>query len=54
MTDSPAPDLITIPEAARRLGRHRDSLYMLARTGQFPPAVRADIAVFGGRSAGIR
>ncbi len=36
----PAPDLILMPEAARRLGMHRDTLYKLARTGQFPPAVR--------------
>jgi excisionase family DNA binding protein len=36
---SPA-DLITIAEAARRIGMHRDSLYRLARTGQFPPAIQ--------------
>jgi excisionase family DNA binding protein len=35
-----ADDLISIAEAARRLGFHRDTLYRLARTGQFPPAVR--------------
>ena len=33
-------DLISIPEAARRLGMHPDTLYRLARTGQFPPAVQ--------------
>ena len=31
-----APDLLTIPEAARRLGMHRDSLYRLARAGEVP------------------
>jgi predicted DNA-binding transcriptional regulator AlpA len=34
------PDLITIPAAARRLGRHPDTLYAWARNGQFPPAVK--------------
>jgi len=34
-----APDLISIPQAAERLGLHADTLYRLARTGQFPPAV---------------
>jgi len=38
--ESPAPDLLTIGEAANRLGVHRDTLYRLAKTGQFPPAVR--------------
>lgn len=33
------PDLISIPQAAERLGLHHDTLYRLARTGQFPPAV---------------
>jgi excisionase family DNA binding protein len=33
-------DLISIAEAARRIGMHRDSLYRLARTGHFPPAVQ--------------
>jgi excisionase family DNA binding protein len=33
-------DLISIPEAARRLGMHRDSLYSMAREGSFEPAVR--------------
>jgi len=35
-----APDLISIPQAAQRLGLHADTLYRLARTGQFPPAVQ--------------
>jgi excisionase family DNA binding protein len=35
-----APDLISIPQAADRLGLHPDTLYRLARTGQFPPAVQ--------------
>lgn len=34
------PDLLTIPQAAARIGIHRDTLYRLAATGQFPPAVR--------------
>jgi excisionase family DNA binding protein len=33
------PDLISIPEAADVLGLHKDTLYKLARTGRFPPAV---------------
>jgi excisionase family DNA binding protein len=33
------PDLLTVPETARRLGLHPDSLYRLIREGQFPPAV---------------
>jgi len=33
-------DLITIPETARRIGKHADTLYRLARTGQFPPAIQ--------------
>jgi excisionase family DNA binding protein len=41
MTDaSPAADLISIPEAARRVGLHPDTLYRLARSGQFPPAIQ--------------
>jgi excisionase family DNA binding protein len=36
----PARDLITIPEAAQRVGLHVDTLYRLCRTGQFPPAIR--------------
>ena len=35
-----APDLISIREAAKRLGLHPDTLYRLARTGRFPPAVQ--------------
>lgn len=33
-------DLITVPAAARRLGIHADTLYRLARTGKFPPALQ--------------
>lgn len=33
-------DLISIPEAAGRLGLHADTLYRLCRTGQFPPAIQ--------------
>jgi excisionase family DNA binding protein len=36
----PAPDLISIPEAAHRIGVHADTLYRLCRTGQFPPAIQ--------------
>ena len=35
-----AADLISIPEAARRIGLHVDTLYRLCRTGQFPPALQ--------------
>ncbi len=35
-----APDLLTIPQAAKRVGIHSDSLYRLCRAGQFPPAVK--------------
>jgi excisionase family DNA binding protein len=35
-----AGDLISIPEAARLIGMHADTLYRLARTGQFPPALQ--------------
>jgi excisionase family DNA binding protein len=35
-----AVDLISIPDAARRLGLHPDTLYRLCRTGQFPPAIQ--------------
>jgi len=35
-----APDLISIRQAAERLGLHPDTLYRLARTGHFPPAVQ--------------
>ena len=33
-------DLISVPEAARRIGLHADTLYRLCRTGQFPPSVQ--------------
>jgi excisionase family DNA binding protein len=33
-------DLISIPEAARRVGLHADTLYRLCRTGRFPPALQ--------------
>jgi excisionase family DNA binding protein len=33
-------DLITVPEAARRVGMHADTLYRLARSGQFSPAIQ--------------
>jgi len=35
-----ANDLISIPEAAQRVGLHADTLYRLCRTGQFPPAIQ--------------
>jgi excisionase family DNA binding protein len=38
--DNSAPDLLTIPEAARRLRREPDSLYRLVRAGKFAPAVK--------------
>ena len=34
------PDLITVPEAARLIGLHTDTLYRLCRTGQFDPAIQ--------------
>lgn len=34
------PDLISVPDAARRIGLHADTLYRLCRTGQFPPALQ--------------
>jgi len=37
VTDS---DLITIPAAAQIVGMHADTLYRLARSGQFPPALQ--------------
>src|SRR5271155_101503 len=37
--EEPAPDLISIPETARRIGLHADTLYRLCRTGQFSPAI---------------
>jgi excisionase family DNA binding protein len=36
----PAPDLLTMSQAAERVGMHRDTLYRLARAGQFPPALQ--------------
>lgn len=36
----PDDDLLSMTEAARRLGVHVDSLYRWARAGHFPPAVR--------------
>jgi predicted DNA-binding transcriptional regulator AlpA len=38
--DQIAADLISMPEAARRIGLHVDTLYRLCRTGQFPPALQ--------------
>lgn len=35
-----SPDLLTIPEVAIELGVHKDTLYALARSGQFPPAIQ--------------
>jgi hypothetical protein len=35
-----APDLISVPDAARRIGVHADTLYRLCRTSQFPPAIQ--------------
>ena len=35
-----ATDLLSIPETARRIGLHADTLYRLCRTGQFPPAIQ--------------
>jgi excisionase family DNA binding protein len=33
-------DLISIPEAARLIELHPDTLYRLCRSGQFPPAIK--------------
>jgi excisionase family DNA binding protein len=33
------PDLVNVPEAARRLGIHSESLYRLIRAGNFAPAI---------------
>jgi excisionase family DNA binding protein len=33
-------DLLSVPETARRIGVHADTLYRLCRTGQFPPAIQ--------------
>lgn len=35
-----APDLILIPEAAKRMGVCSETLYRLARTGQFDCAIK--------------
>jgi len=32
-------DLISVPQAAKRLGVHPESLYRLIRSGDFPPAI---------------
>jgi excisionase family DNA binding protein len=40
MTAGADVDLISVPEAARRIGMHVDTLYRLARTDQFPPAIQ--------------
>ena len=40
MTVTAEPDLLSIPEAARRLQVHPDTLYRWARSGQFEPAIR--------------
>jgi len=37
--ENPSPDLISIPETARRIGLHADTLYRLCRMGQFSPAI---------------
>lgn len=39
VVDVAASDLMTVPEAARHIGIHADTLYRLCRNGQFPPAV---------------
>lgn len=36
----PEKDLLTVPEAAKRMGVCSETLYRLARAGQFPPALR--------------
>ena len=35
-----APDLILMPDAAKRLGVCTETLYRLARAGQFEPAIK--------------
>jgi predicted DNA-binding transcriptional regulator AlpA len=37
--EEPTRDLISIPETARRIGLHADTLYRLCRMGQFSPAI---------------
>jgi excisionase family DNA binding protein len=39
-SDPIASDLISVPEAARRLGLHAETLYRLCRRGQFSPAIQ--------------
>ena len=39
-TRSEVVHLLSIPETARRIGVHPDTLYRLCRTGQFPPAIQ--------------
>jgi predicted DNA-binding transcriptional regulator AlpA len=39
-TSVPVDDIISIPEAARRIGVCAESLYRLSRAGKFPPAIR--------------
>lgn len=34
------PDLISMPAAAEEVGVHVDTLYRLARTGEFTPAIK--------------
>jgi excisionase family DNA binding protein len=36
----PLADLISVPEAARRIGLHADTLYRLCRAGRFSPAIQ--------------
>ncbi len=36
----PDADLISIPDAARWVGVHVDTLYRLCRMGRFPPAIQ--------------
>lgn len=38
--DGGGADLISVPEAARRIGLHADTLYRLCRTGRFNPAIQ--------------
>jgi excisionase family DNA binding protein len=42
---SPPPDLIRVPEAARRLGVSSETLYRQIRAGNFPPAVHIGAAI---------
>ena len=37
---NPVAAVISIPDAAGRIGLYPDTLYRLCRTGQFPPAVQ--------------